>query len=138
IYFDDKKPWGKLTFEVFPSEDGVFSLYEDDGLSEDYKENGYSITKVNSSTDDGISLNLGKAEGEFKAPAREYAFKVHLSEAPGELLLTRKGKRKALKNMTPVEFLATAKDGWYFDSDEKLLWVKSQKSAAEALQIDIK
>lgn len=139
VQYDDHENWGDLTFEVFPGANSSFELYEDDGISKSYKNGNYSSTPVISQlTEAGRLIRIGKAAGDYPAPDRNYILKIHQEKAPAELQLQLNGRKQGkVKQLSPVDFSGTAKTGWYFDDQSKILWVKSPKEAQSALTVDI-
>ena len=123
---------------LFPSEGAPFRLYEDDGISESYKEGNYSITKVVSEpSKTGRVVRIGKAEGKFPVPQRKYILKVHQEKAPAGVTLQLNGKKKKINQLKTGDFSEAENAVWYYDVDEKLLWVKSPKGTEEALNVRI-
>lgn len=132
IQYDDKEPWGKITFEVFPSESSKFELYEDDGLSESYKDGNFAKTPISSDIlPQGYEIKIGKALGNFKVPGRLYDLKIHQDKAPSKIELTLNGKKKKIAQLEGELKQKDDKEGWYYDAENKLLWIRTAKTAAE-------
>lgn len=136
IQFDDRSPWGDITFEIFPSGNSQFELYEDDGISKRYKEGCYGITTVSAKeAGESILVKIGKAKGKFEVPERTYILKVHQERAPEQVAMN--GAKKSVKPVAAEKFARSEKPGWYFDEDAKLLWIKGEKAAGEELAFTI-
>jgi alpha-glucosidase len=136
VQYDNRQNWGDLTLEIFPGGSDTLALYEDDGLSEKYKDGFYSITNVISEvTDKERQIRLEKGSGNYQAPKRSYILKIHQEQAPASLQLNLNGKKKKLKQSDKAGLLAADATGWYYDQENKLLWIKSSKAANEALSI---
>ena len=135
VQYDDKKAWGDITFEIFPGKATAFDLYEDDGVNEDYQKGGYSITKVVAEEKgEKTSVSIGKAEGDFQVPDRNYIIKVHREKAPS---LIKMNGSKTLKSIDQAKFTEQNGSGWYFDEESKLLWLKSSKADNKTLSFTI-
>lgn len=130
IQYDNRQPWGTITFEVFPSGESSFGLYEDDGLSDGYKEGGYSLTNMSTrETIEGLSFEIDKSIGEFAVPSRTYVLKVHTDKAPKHI--TKNGARKKIKPTEPTAFSQAKNTAWYYDEEAKVLWIKDVKAPDE-------
>ncbi len=136
VQYDDKKAWKDLTFEIFPSGSSTFDLYEDDGLSDAYKEGNYSITPVSSyASENGILVRVGKAEGSFNVPERNYIMKIHQAKAPARVVL--EGSKKKMKQVSSEAFSEAKADAWYYDEEAKLLFLKGRKAAGKELAYQV-
>ena len=58
----------EYVIKVYPGADDSFTLYEDDGMTFDYQEGGFSKTAVvmENTSEDGFDLVICKRDGEFK------------------------------------------------------------------------
>lgn len=138
IQYDDRKNWDDLTFEIFPAAGSKFDLYEDDGISKEYETGNSSITSIISEVSETMSLiRIGKAEGKYPVPERNYILKIHQGKAPVGMELLVNSKKRKIKNLNPSEFSEAEKSVWYYDAKERLLWIKSTKAADEALSVQI-
>jgi len=130
--YTDEKLVSELTLDIFPGANSTFDLYEDDGLSLDYKQGKFSLTKI---TTNGLSgafkVNISKATGAYQPANRTYLAKVRWADkAP--LKVTENGK--VVK--AAVAANALTKAGWYFDEKGKVLYIKStgtQKNNVELI-----
>ena len=77
-----EKPWD-ITVDVYPSEAGVTkaSLYEDDGVTNDYQAGVFRTTPFKSSTNSRgeVEVHVGAAEGSFNnaSTARTWKVRIH-------------------------------------------------------------
>ncbi|MCR5755252.1 MAG: DUF5110 domain-containing protein, partial [Acetatifactor sp.] len=98
-YMDDPSASPDITVDVFPTlESGTFNfvLYEDDGMTESYKDGVYATTAFDASVEratiDTTTLVIGKRQGSFTDIApRNYIVKFHKS-AYEDLAVTVDGK----------------------------------------------
>ncbi|WP_187263097.1 glycoside hydrolase family 31 protein [Pontibacter beigongshangensis] len=134
VQYDDRKAWGDITFDIFPGGKSSFDLYEDDGLSEEYKQGNFSITTVSAETvANGTTIKVGAAAGKHQVPTRNYILKIHQDKAPTGI----QAGSKNLATTTAAGFAEAGTEGWYYDQEAKLLWVKSKKVANEELAFNI-
>ena len=136
VQYDNKKAYGDLTFEIFPSGSSSFDLFEDDGISEAYQEGNYSITPISSfASEESTLVRVGKAVGRYNVPERNYILKIHQEKAPSQLRAN--GSKKKLKPVSAEAFAQAKDDAWYYDEGEKILWIKGRKSAASELAYQV-
>ena len=127
VQFDDRKAYGKITLEVFPgTSEGM--LYEDDGISEAYKENEFAQTVFESKNG---WVKAAKATGAYKVPERIYAFKVHTNEKPETVSVTKNGKKIKVKELS-----GEAENTWNFNEEDGLLWVYVSKKAKDEVEVN--
>jgi alpha-glucosidase len=131
----DAKPVDVITLDVYPSASSSFDLYEDDGLSLKYKQGDYSYTRISSVMNaSGYSLNIDKPQGKFIPTSHAYMAKIHwVGIAPGTV--TENGE--AIKKAGNADALQNA-SGWYFDQENKLLWIKTIHSNREDISVNVK
>ncbi|WP_114784281.1 glycoside hydrolase family 31 protein [Botryobacter ruber] len=134
VQYDNRKPYGDITFDIYPSGTSFFDLFEDDGISEKYKEGGYSITAVASTASaQGTNVKIGAAKGNYQVPERNYILKVHQEKAPASVQM---GSSK-VATTTAAKFADVSTTGWYYDQEAKVLWVKTRKAANEEANVSI-
>lgn len=94
-----------IIFEVFPYKQSQFELYEDDGLSEEYKNGMYSLTKVTcNDLQNDLIVEVKKPEGKFKVEKFNTVLKMHLDKKPA-----------SIQNIDP--------SAWRYDEENKILWI---------------
>jgi alpha-glucosidase len=74
-----EKPANPLQFEIYPDSQGEASasLYEDDGLTEDYRQGTFRQTSLSyRHTPTGDQIDLGAPKGSFQAAPRDFVFTV--------------------------------------------------------------
>lgn len=70
IRHSGERPGGPITLFVYPGADGRFSLYEDDGVSLQYRKGGYSLIPIRWDGRSG-TLTIGRRAGSWRGmPAR--------------------------------------------------------------------
>jgi len=87
----DAIPQDKLILSVFPGADGAFRLYEDDGITEAYKEGQYEWTEIRSRTEgkDTWTVDIAPVEGRCDAlpPQRGYELRLEGSQQPQKVTI---------------------------------------------------
>ncbi|GAB3650133.1 glycoside hydrolase family 31 protein [Echinicola sediminis] len=133
VEYDNKTPYGAITFEIFPGDSSSYQLFEDDGISEEYMEGGYSETQVTlEGAGEGININIEKAKGDYKPVERSYIIKVHVDKRPNTVGL-------AGKTLGEIETgqVVKGETGWSYDADQKILWAAATKKADGKVQFKI-
>ena len=96
----DEKDWSELTLDAYPSASlAQTTLYEDDTVTQAYKDGHYRTTKITAGAEDGIyTIRFGKAIGEFEGEkaftSRKWNVRLHAFDELGEVKsVTVNGKR---------------------------------------------
>ncbi|MCW3807502.1 glycoside hydrolase family 31 protein [Plebeiibacterium marinum] len=124
-YINEKENY-PLIVDVFPAginKKARFEIYEDDGESNNYKQNLYGKRKIVSKTvRTGIELSYSEeVSDEFKLKKRAVFYKFHNAEKPSSVLLDGE-KVKAGK--LPQDIFESLKKGFYFwDKENKTLTI---------------
>ena len=117
MLYDNEKPKDPVTLDIYPDGNTQFELYEDDGLTREYKKGGFAKTLIeaqNSGTHTKVVVNTAKGEYKGIPEKRGYVLLVHQQQAAKKVYLNGK-KLKAYK--TKEKFDA-AEQGWHYASDE--------------------
>lgn len=62
-------------------------------------------------------------------------FRLHQQNAPATIQRSLNGKQqKAVKATDPQQFAEEEGEGWYYDEEAKLLWVKGRKAGDETIR----
>jgi alpha-glucosidase len=118
-----------LILEIFPAaKPSEFTLYEDEGTTNDYQNDEFVKTKIGASAStSGMKIRIDKPEisgGFDNSEKRNYWLEIHLSEKPSAVMLNaeklKKAKKGTLKESWNSEF---DKTGYYYDPDKKVLFV---------------
>jgi hypothetical protein len=119
--FDPSAGSGQTELRAGSGATSSFNIYEDDGLSLDYEKGSYALTAVRMKTDvSGTGIEIDKPAGKFAAPFHEYVLKVHQPAAPAHI--TEDGQD--IQGVADKSLMAR-NAGWYYDTAEKVLWVKT-------------
>lgn len=86
-----KKNISELTFDIYPSKNSNFTLYDDDGKSLNYEKGDFSLTKIESlDTNKETVINIASPKGNFKVAERNYTLKIHLNKQPSIIKVNNK------------------------------------------------
>jgi hypothetical protein len=127
MLYDGQKAKDPVTLDLYPAEQVThFNLYEDDGVTREYKKGIFAETMIALQDAGGKTIvTVDPVKGEYKGmPAtRHYVLQIHRQGKPKKVLLDGK-KLKKLKSKAKWE---KAGSGWYFDAAEKggVLYVKT-------------
>ena len=114
-----EKPADVLTLTVFPSASSSFDLYEDDGVTDDYKQGMYAVTRFVSTLSDGTwQLVADKPEGRFTPEKQRYHIELWWDSKPA--VVTANGK-----TLSEIE-AGSDGEGWYFDESLRRVRIQSR------------
>ena len=85
--YTGEKPLSPVTFAIYPDEKGSASvtLYEDDGLSPEYKRGVFRRTTINAERSGGSYIvNIAQPVGSYRAPSRNFEFAVESGPLAGK------------------------------------------------------
>lgn len=128
-------------FEVYPSGDTNFEVYEDDGLTTDYKEGKSAKTMITSSapkTGKGkATIKAGLLEGDYEGiiTERSTEFVVNVSEKPKELELKIGNNKIELKEAKSLEELENGSNVYFYDESPNLNKYSTEGSEFENVDI---
>ena len=135
---DRDKPKDPVTIDVYPAGKTSFNLYEDDGVTQQYRTGAFAKTLIEvdapKSLDiaERISVKVGPAKGQYTGmPAsRSYVVDVHIPARPAGVQLADKPLPVFEKRQ---EFDAAA-EGWFFDARDRrgVLHVKTRPQPLKA------
>jgi hypothetical protein len=136
---DRDKPKDPVTIDVYPFGKSSFNLYEDDGVTQEYRKGAFARTLIEVEAPKSldapktqITVKVGAAKGKYKdMPAsRSYIVDVHIPARPASVKLAEKDLAGFEKK---AEFDA-ALEGWFFDARDRrgVLHVKTKPQAMAA------
>lgn len=120
-----------LTLKIYPFGKSSFTLYEDDGLTREYRNGAYATTKLEVSDSekakDPTTITINAAQGNFngRQEARTYLMDIHAHKIPKTIMVN--GKK--LIKVKDGENFSAIKSGWYYDSSDQnwALHIKTDK-----------
>ncbi len=141
---DVKGPW---TFDIYPhrSRGTEFNMYEDDGLTKQYKTGKSARTLITSKANGGrYTVNIGAAVGDYtdKPATKTYMATIHTGIIQKDVkpdLVKIDGVVVAEKSDSAS--LVSSSEGWWWNSiKDGIVYVKTQEistSSSVAIQVDI-
>jgi hypothetical protein len=129
--YDSQYPKDTITFDIYPNGYSNFELYEDDGVTREYRNGAFAKTLIECDgpifgTGGITTITVGESEGDYngKPAERINLFEVHIHQYPQAVLLDE----QPLDEYASLEELEQATDGWYYDPDDRLgiVHVKTQ------------
>ncbi len=150
------KPYDPLTLDIYPDMNGIpstFTLYEDDGSTQNYQSGEFSRQTIDVVANDqalagNIKITIGAAQGAFDGMLLErgYELVVHTQAKPTAVtFLNPDGTcgQEVLEILSdkPAEVYANSRQGWYYDAEDKFgtLRIKLAKCAtSEAVALNVR
>ena len=81
VLYVGQKKIDSMTIKIYPDNIGEYTIYEDDGITFEFEEGIYAKTKISYTVeDDKTVVTIGKKEGEFKIPDRDYHVEVYMNK----------------------------------------------------------
>lgn len=122
-------------FHIFPAAEGrtaTFSLYEDDGETNGYKEDIFAKKTVKCTTSKEeykITIDSKSENGWVKSNARNLGIKIRVDKAP-DIILLNGAKIKTIKadKLDKSWNVVSDKAFWSWDKNNAILWIKFKDS----------
>jgi hypothetical protein len=135
MLFDTEKPKDPVTLDLYPSGKSAFSLYEDDGATQNYRNGAFARTPIEmeapvalDTPGEAVTVKIGAAKGQYDGmPAsRAWALDVHLPAKPAGVTMGGRAlggfeaatQDRAARDKARADFTA-ATEGWYFDAADR-------------------
>lgn len=123
-----------LTLEIFPHGKSSYTIYDDDGKSNDYMEGEFATTEVISQdSDQETEIEVQAPEGNYKVPERSYKLKIHQSEAPGQV----RSAGDTLSQLSEWNSDTQQQSGWFFDEEENILYIQPEGTSSKDIIVTI-
>ena len=134
VQYADQAPINPLSFDVYPDGTSSREYYEDDGISFDYQRGVYLRQHLTATQAASRStLAISAREGSYTPAARALLFKFHAQrDLPRQV--TVGGREVAFQ--PAAEALQSAREGWAYDENGQIVWVKVP-DAGTALKVEI-
>ena len=113
----DQKALDTLIIEIYGPQSSVFKLYEDDGLSLDYRSGKYAWTPISFSKlrDEESQITIGPTQGEFNGQVEKRAYKLILHGLP---------QPKSIRvNDHLLPLMKNGSEGWSWDQKKSVITV---------------
>lgn len=132
---DREKPKDPVTLDIYPFGKSSFELYEDDGVTQEYRQGAFARTRIDVDAPKAldvaggvITVSVGPVRGAYRGmPAsRSYVLDVHMPARPSSVrvgdrvirLFEAPGSDRAARDKLRADF-AAATDGWFFDGADR-------------------
>jgi len=133
--YDGEKKADSLTLAIYPYKKSSFNLYEDDGLTREYRKGAFGKTLIEVNADNSVQINIhprvGNYRGDYKQ--RVYLLEVHQPTAPKKVVING----ESVSVYSSEQQFNNAKTGCYFNAAEKkgIVHVKTAWLATDTEQI---
>jgi alpha-glucosidase (family GH31 glycosyl hydrolase) len=91
--YDGEKALDTLTLDIYPFGKSSYELYEDDGLTREYKQDVFATTHIlcnQSSSSTIISINAIKGSYKNMLSQRNYILQIHTEKKPSSIIINNK------------------------------------------------
>ena len=122
----------QIKFRVFPSANSVYSFYEDDGKSLNYKEGQYLLTRVIVNNNSGLQVKINTESGKYNPGIISYELNIY-RDSPFKAISFNGISLK--KYNSPAE-LEKQQNGYTFDPDNKMLYIKVQNVLPAEIKVE--
>ncbi len=123
--FVGEKKISQLELNIFPGKNGEYTLYQDDGISQDYNlKEIYSLTKFVLTSGNQIQLKISKDYDHYDSGIKSYL--AHFNNVNSVSSVEVNGE--ALKKFASLDELNQAAQGYFIDNENKILSVKFNNS----------
>lgn len=123
MLYDNQKPKDTLSLDLYPYGKSSFSLYEDDGITKDYRTGAFATTEIKldgpvSGFDQPVIATISPSIGTYDGmlSSRNNNLDFHFSYKPGYVILDNKDTLPEYASLTDLNLAAR---GWYFDPADK-------------------
>ncbi|MCK0145326.1 glycoside hydrolase family 31 protein [Arenibacter sp. F26102] len=117
-----------VVLEMFPGERiSEFDLYEDDGETNNYKNNEFSKTNITMhKVGSKLNVEIGEPEQQaFKTSERNYLLKIYTTSNPKNVVINhQKLKKSTLSKLSENLNSNFTETGYFFDSSSKVLTIR--------------
>lgn len=113
--------------------DTSFTLYDDDGHTEDYKNGVYAKTVIDVKAGDQTVLTFD-TEGTYESPVEKMTIKL-VSKQKGAFWVTVDGER--ITRYIVRDGWDQAESGWYYNLSDRTIWVKYPVPAKKKYEVII-
>jgi hypothetical protein len=122
MHYVDEKPADPLTLDIYPTAKSSYTLYEDDGVSNEYKDGKFSRTPFACSTlGADLVVDIGAVDGDYKGKLAQRTYILKINHKAGPMTRAQRNGASLTKASSRDAFDAT-EQGW-FDGGGTV-WVK--------------
>ncbi|BAV08847.1 Alpha-glucosidase, glycosyl hydrolase family GH31 [Filimonas lacunae] len=130
MLYCDEKAVDEITLDIYPGANGGYTLYEDDGKSQAYKNGQYAVTAISTTwTNANVSVQVKKPEGKFAPATHNYLVKLHAAKKPVNVSENKAGVLASTSN-------ALSKGNWYYNETEQILYIRTKSVNTATINIE--
>lgn len=110
----------KRAFEIYPNKASDFTVYEDDGISAQYKNNKYALTKIHSAVDNSkLTVTIDPLQGTYNGIElnRTTELNIRTKSAPTAISVKVGSKNIQLRQATSLEDYQKSNNVYFFDEN---------------------
>lgn len=111
-------------YEVYPAGNSSFTEYDDDGVTELYRNGEYTTTLIEQSLDSkgNVTVTVNPTKGNFNGFVKEKAtiFKINASAQPKKVAVKVGNKSIKLTNVATIEEFNNGENVWFYDAQPNL------------------
>jgi alpha-glucosidase (family GH31 glycosyl hydrolase) len=135
--YEGEKPVNPLTLDIYPSPASEFQLYEDDGLTLDYQNGEYALTRIECRQDiDRILIDIHSPEGIFQLPDRTLVIKLHIEVKP---IRINADNRKVTESSSVIteDGVSGSIPSWNYNRKNNLLYISCSQKSGRPVSVEI-
>jgi alpha-glucosidase (family GH31 glycosyl hydrolase) len=134
IHYVDEKPANPLTLDIYPAAKSSYTLYEDDGKSNDYQQRKFARTRFGCATVAAdVVVDIGAAQGDYDGKLTNRTYVLKINQQTGTLThVTRNGE--SLAKLGSRAELDSAEQGWF--KDGAIVWIKFNTANAAKIVLN--
>ncbi len=131
-----------LTLDIYPLESGdsKFTMYDDDGATNNYKNGARAFTTFGckKQTSDSLIITIGADSGNYagKPASRNYILKINLQTSP---TVSVKNNGAAVSKISIADLKSSpTKNGWAYDDSAKITYIQFSASTSSSNSVVLK
>jgi alpha-glucosidase (family GH31 glycosyl hydrolase) len=134
IHYVDEKPANPLTLDIYPAAKSSYTLYEDDGKSNDYQQGKFARTRFGCAmVAADVVVDIGAAQGDYDGKLTNRTYVLKINRQTGTLTrVTRNGE--SLAKFGSRAELDSAEQGWF--KDGAIVWIKFNTANAAKIVLN--
>lgn len=126
-------------YEVYPYKSSSFKEYDDDGVTEAYKNGKGAYTLIESEVDekDRVTLTIHPAQGDYNGFVKEKTteFRINVTEQPKNVSVKISGKKLKLEQVTSLTDFNNSTNVYFYNDKPEFNKFSTKGSAFEKVQI---
>ena len=122
MQYTDQAPIDPLTLDVYPDGTSSRAYYEDDGISFDYQRGVFLRQDFAAAQGDhGTTVEISARQGSYTPAKRSLVIKIHAQKTQPRQVTLATGE---LARQASVKALQSATEGWAYDEDAGVVWIR--------------